>query len=396
MTNETIACEVVYCEGWDPASRSIVRPLTEATARARDAAGEQYAVVLTSVGRPAVLIEVCWDADFAGVWLFDEQGRRDRALDFRRLPTADGDGMLYLRAVEQWRYGSAEAPEFDDDAATHSKEFNNEGEQFDSSFSWGDQEYLEIAKSSGPVPAFGDWAALAHLDETLGRRVMLQVQPDPAEGPALTELPWHPPRPAQAPQLGEFFVAGRVFELPAGRQATVDVVDGGELWLQSGKLIASEPTPWLYEDEPFVETVEPGEYPLALSVARFSDGGDPVVAAARLVVSDAETVRWEPALRPGEDVRMLGDDSYFGVTTDLRRLVLVDAEVAESYEDTIEDSYDDFADHAEFVVNVPEAESGANLLAVASGWRDDNYPVWVGRAADGTLTSFVFDFLVLG
>jgi len=267
VTNETIACEVVYCEGWDPESRSIVRPLPEATARARDTAGEQYAVVLTAADRPLVLIEVCWDADFAGVWLFDEQGRRDRALDFRRLPTADGDGMLYLRAVEQWRYGSEQASEFDEDAATHSKEFNQDGEGFDSSFSWGDQEHLEIAKSAGSVPAFGDWTALAHLDETLGGRVTLRVQPDPPEGPAPTELPWHPPRPAQPPQLGEFFVAGAVFALPGGRQATVDVVDGGQLWLQSGKLIASEPTPWLYEDEPFVETIEPGEYPLVLSVA---------------------------------------------------------------------------------------------------------------------------------
>lgn len=396
MTNETIACEVVYCEGWDPGSRSIVHPLPEATARARDAAGAQYAVVLRVDDRPLVLIQVCWDADFAGVWLFDEQGRRDRALDFRRLPTADGAGMLYLRAVEQWRYGSAEAPEFDEDAATHSKEFNQEGDGFDSSFSWGDQEHLEIAKSSGPVPAFGDWAALAHLDQTLGSRVTLRVQPDPPAGPAPTELPWHPPRPAQAPKLGEMFVAGAVFQLPGGRQATVDVVDGGRLWLPSGKLIASEPTPWLYEDEPFVESVESGEYPLVLSVARFADGAEAVVAAARLVVSDAETVRWEAALRPGEDIRMLGDDSYFGVHTDLRRLVLVDADVAESYEDTIEDSYDDFTDHTEFVVDVPEAESGANLLAVQSGWRDDNYPVWVGRAADGALTSFVFDFLVLG
>jgi len=396
VTNETIACEVVYCEGWDSESRSIVHPLPEATARARNAAGEQYAVVLTSADRPLVLIQVCWDADFAGVWLFDEQGRRDRALDFRRLPTADGEGMLYLRAVEQWRYSSAEAPEFDEDAATHSKEFNGEGEQFDSSFSWGDQEQLEIAKSSGPVPAFGDWVALAHLNEILGSRVTLRVAPDPIEGPALTEPLWSPPRPAEPPKLDEFFEVGKVFELRDGRKATVGVVEGGTLWLPSGKLIASEPTPWIYEDEPFVESVEPGEYPLVLSVAALSDGSDDVVAAARLVVSDAETVTWEAALRPGEDMRMLGDDSYFGVTTDLRRLVLVDAEVAESYEDTIEDSYDDFADHNQFVISVAEDETGANLLAITSGWGDNNYPVWIGRAADGKVTSFVFDFLVLG
>lgn len=392
MTNETIACEVVYCEGWDPESRSIVHPLPEATARARDAAGEQYAVVLRTDDRPLVLIEICWDAHFAGTWLFDELGRRDRRIDSRRLPTADGGGMLYVSAVEQWRYESPETHEFDPDAPNTVSEYNLAGVRYSSGFWSGDS--LNLEKISGPVPAFGDWAALAHLDEALGAQVTLRVQPDPPAGSPPAELPWRPPRPARPPQLSDFFEAAKVFELPGERQVTVEVIDGGQLWLPSGRLLAGEPVPYLYDEESFSDVVEPGEYPLTLSVANFADGTDAVVAAARLVVSEAETVRWEPALRPGEDIRMLGDGGYFVVSSDLRRLVIVDAEVAESYEDTIEDSYDDFTG-GEFVVNVPEPESGANLLAVQSGWRSDYYPVWVGRAADGALTSFVFDFLVL-
>jgi hypothetical protein len=104
--------DVVYCEGWNPESRSIAGPLSASVARERDEAGEQYAVlvVMPAENHPVVLIQVYWRHHYVSVWHFDEMGRRKNKLEFRRL----ADDRLFLIENIGWGCTTPRQKEFDE------------------------------------------------------------------------------------------------------------------------------------------------------------------------------------------------------------------------------------------------------------------------------------------
>jgi Protein of unknown function (DUF4241) len=381
-----VTVELVYCEGWDPAAGSVVRPLPEATARERDAAGDQYAFLLVG-DRPLALVEVCWAARHAAAWRFDEQGRRDRLLELRRWP----DGRLRLRAARQWAYNPA-TPEFHRDeprwrASYWSATYDRDGKPHESSANWsGAGPGFE---TSWAVPEFGEWSPV--VGELLGEPVTtrLAADPHPVADPPMA-APWRPPVPLRPVHLEETFEPGTRFALDGG-EVTVELVPGGELALPSGRLIVADPDPWMTEVAQFADVVAPGIYPVRLSVVRFADDPEHArVAAAAVVVSGSPTVSWDTAWRTGEEELLLGDGEFFGVGVDGGRVALVDASAAAVHADAVEEHYDGMTG---FANEIPSP--GANLISVEAGWGDGSYPVWVGRDAGGRVTRFVVDFLVL-
>jgi hypothetical protein len=380
-----VTVEIVYCAGWDPETRSIVGPMPEAIARERDAAGEQYAIVFAGE-RPCVLVEICWAAHHAAVWYLDEQGRRERRLVFRRWP---GDRLILFKA-EQWAYqpGSLEFHRGEPSwrVPFWRASYEPDGSRTVSAGDW-DGPGLEVA-SVHPVPEFGQWGLV------VGEPGPLVTRADPPEDDPddPVDPPWRPPVPCRPRQLDETFAKGARFELDDGSEVAVELNGGGQLSLPTGRLIVADPDPWMHEQKPFLETVEPGEYPLQVSVIRFADTPDHTrVAACALWVSDRPTASWNNAWREGEHPLLLGEGEFYGVGVDSGRVALVDASVAREFEDTIEDAYAQMSGSAQVLA----APSGANLITVSAGWGDGAYPVWVGRDADGELTCFVVDFLVL-
>jgi hypothetical protein len=77
--------EVAYCEGWDFQAGAMAGPMPAALAAERDAAGEQYAVLLSAGGRPVALIEVARGELHYGLRVFGEEPRFVSEVDCRLL-----------------------------------------------------------------------------------------------------------------------------------------------------------------------------------------------------------------------------------------------------------------------------------------------------------------------
>jgi hypothetical protein len=407
--------DVMYCEGWDPAARAIVGVLPSAAARERDEAGEQYAVLLGDPGRPYALIEVAWRHRYAGVWFFDDALRRARKRDFRRFT----DDRLFLLETVERRYASDGQAEHDPAVWRRTRRYARDGRY---------RETLEPSGPSGPLsetwdqapaetlwepaPRFGAWASLVRADRDRPSSLpSLRHPADPgAAAPAAPaglppeRRPWSPPRPLAPSNLDALFRAGTRFALPSGggtlRTVRIDVRDLGRLRMPTGRLLAVDPGIIFHDRGPLEVTVPPGEYPVALAVARWEPPArSGRVAAARLLVRDEPVASWELGLSEGEDAMLLGDGEFYGFGVDAGMACIADGAAA-GFLLAVAD--DDKRYHATYVdadldggIEVTDPETGANAFAFTSGWGDGDYPVWVGRTAAGAVACFVADLLVV-
>lgn len=179
----------------------------------------------------------------------------------------------------------------------------------------------------------------------------------------------------------------------------------GDVVLPTGRVVGCDPLTVAGETSAFTAEVAPGTYPLVAWVAVLLENGvesQRRVAALQLVVRPGP-VRWEPALRPGWETSELGDDEYFGYGVDAGLGTLADEAAVRALVDWDYDRIDDMFIPSRWpeapvpgaVGGVVDGTTGANVLAVGSGWGDGSYPTFVGRTASGRVGSFVTDFMVV-
>jgi Protein of unknown function (DUF4241) len=184
----------------------------------------------------------------------------------------------------------------------------------------------------------------------------------------------------------------------------VEPHDLGVLAVPTGNLVGCDPL--VPHTTPFVDTIAPGRYPLRAWVAVLNK--DAVewqrrVTALQLVVVDEPAASWSMALLPDQNLADLGDDDFFGYGVDAGTGTLADQAAIEALSEwdyeRVEAAFipahipdDPIEAVIEAVVDEPTA---ANVFVVGSGWGDGAYATYIGRAADGRITSFVTDFRVV-
>ena len=193
-----------------------------------------------------------------------------------------------------------------------------------------------------------------------------------------------------------------------GKTVTLSWKTIGTLKSPTGQIYASDPTGIAIENDPFFQTVPPGEYEVRICIAEF-ENKDTRIVLAKLVTSSAAPVSWKLALTETQDPGGLTEGQFYGYGVDggtgcfldAASLQLVNTLLDTDFPDgtmgfelltkALEETYESTRSWADYALD----ESGQNIIMFSTGWGDGTYPTYIGYDATGTVTSFVTDFLVL-
>ena len=201
---------------------------------------------------------------------------------------------------------------------------------------------------------------------------------------------------------------------PDGAVATLTVRDLGDLQVTSGRLAACDPFVNLVD--PLVTLVEPGTYPVRVTVADVSeeqDGSHLREAFLSLILAEGTAATIEPAHSESAGPPPAGQ--WYGVGVDAGTVAFTDASaIASGMPENPRTWYDELFDNGRpdswfslmdadgdqlpgFAnIVLPRATDGANLVLSHSGWGDGFYPLVLTRDADGTVLGVHLDLLVVG
>lgn len=158
--------QATYCELWSDPLHEPVDPMSSDFAQLLDRRGEPYAVALSILACPDVMIEVNWKNSHLGVWFSDEEGRRDLHYAFTRVD----DARLFLAEITLWTY-PADAVFLFEASVVETVSFREDG-YVKQTIDDGTADSINVFEYSGvpvetnwePVPAFGDWTSVARRD----------------------------------------------------------------------------------------------------------------------------------------------------------------------------------------------------------------------------------------
>jgi Protein of unknown function (DUF4241) len=215
------------------------------------------------------------------------------------------------------------------------------------------------------------------------------------------------PMAAIPPDVGVMFQHGIRYDWANGTHSVIDVQAAGVLKLPTGRLIAQDPGWGTHPAvEPFTVGVEPGHYPVTLSISHWDQSptsGIPspmrLVNAVKLTVRDEPAVFWDLALQPGQELASLADGQFFGFGVDSGTGCFMDASARDQLDRLVTDQ--DLWKEATGDIgargfsDISTDDPDLNIIVFECGMGDGSYPTWIGRATGGATVCFVADLELL-
>ena len=179
----------------------------------------------------------------------------------------------------------------------------------------------------------------------------------------------------------------------------------GRLKIKHGRIIACDPANG--DDDvsikPLNASFPKGKYLCEVSVACIDESTEEYVAFARVRFSNELPVRWELAVREGENVEKPNKNSNFGYPVESGTGCFMDISAQSAYKMAVkkDDNYweqieDEMAERDEkacgaMIWSLDEA----NMAVFPSGYGDGKYSSYVGYDEEGKICRLVTDFLVM-
>ena len=198
-----------------------------------------------------------------------------------------------------------------------------------------------------------------------------------------------------APDMDTVFGDGLVFETGDGDRLTTHQQRADDLILPSGAIVATDGV-IIRDAQPFERTVEPGRYPVMLTVT-VDDARDKLVAFARVQFQPSAPVRWEPATLPGQDP----SEAAYAVSSGIGAFMDADAAVManenfDAYGEILLRHLVDVVNRDEYWTNVQvDSTTLADAVVFIAGRGDGGYASFWGFDANDEVVCLVTDFAVL-
>ena len=170
--------------------------------------------------------------------------------------------------------------------------------------------------------------------------------------------------------------------------------------LPTGKIVANDPL-MIYEYEPYLITVAPGEYPVYLYIHHIKT--DKRVAFAEIRFTDSLPVRFELARTEADKDVVCSPNEYVGYGVDsgtggfmdesvVQLLKELDSDQNMEYFDAVDDLLEESYVHTYSTANFTPKGAGANVAVFSSGYGDGVYGSYWGYDESGELCCLLTDF----